>query len=66
MPIISVQLLRGRAPELKRKLMQELVQAAVRTLSVPEESVRVILAEIEPEHWGIGTRTKAEIDSRAV
>ena len=66
MPIISVQLLRGRAPELKRKLMQELAQATVRTLGVPEESVRVILAEIEPEHWGIGTRTKAEIDGRDV
>jgi len=66
MPIISVQLLRGRAPELKRKLMQELAQAAIRTLGVPEQSVRVILAEVEPEHWGIGTRSKAEIDSRDV
>ena len=62
MPIISVQLLRGRTPELKRKLMLELAQAAIRTLDIPEQSVRVLLAEIEPEHWGIGTRTKAEID----
>jgi len=66
MPIISVQLLQGRAPELKRKLMQELADAAIRTLSVPEQSVRVIVAEIAPEHWGIGTKTKAEIDSRDV
>ncbi len=62
MPIISVQLLSGRPPELKRKLMQELAAAAVRTLGVSEQSVRVVLSEVSPEHWGIGTTTKAEID----
>jgi 4-oxalocrotonate tautomerase len=62
MPIISVQLLRGRSPELKRRLMRELADAAINSLGVPEQSVRVILTEIEPEHWGIGTKTKAEID----
>jgi 4-oxalocrotonate tautomerase len=29
---------------------------------VQEQSVRVILTEIEAEHWGIGMKTKAEID----
>ena len=42
--------------------MRERAEAAVRTLGVREESVRVILTEIEPEHWGIGLRTKADID----
>lgn len=64
MPIISVQLLRGRSPEVKRTLMRELAHAAIRTLGVPEQSVRVLLAEVEPEHWGIGTRTKADPDGR--
>ncbi|KRB81419.1 4-oxalocrotonate tautomerase [Sphingomonas sp. Root710] len=62
MPIISVQLIRGRTPEMKRALMKELAEAAVRTLGAPEQSVRVILTEIDPEHWGIGTTTKAEIE----
>jgi 4-oxalocrotonate tautomerase len=62
MPIISIQLIRGRTPEQKRALIKELAEAAVRALGAPEQSVRVILTEIEPEHWGIGTKTKAEID----
>lgn len=62
MPIISVQIIRGRTPEMKRALMKELAEAAVRTLGAPETSVRVILTEVEPENWGIGTMNKAEID----
>jgi 4-oxalocrotonate tautomerase len=64
MPIISVQILNGRTPDMKRALMKELAEAAVRTLGVQEQSVRVILTEIEAEHWGIGTSTKAEIDTK--
>lgn len=62
MPIINAQILRGRPPEMKQAFMKELAEATVRTLGVPEQSVRVILTEVEPEHWGIGTSTKAEID----
>jgi 4-oxalocrotonate tautomerase len=62
MPIISVSILHGRTPEIKRALMKEIAEAAVRTLGVQEQSVRVILTEIEPDHWGIGTTTKAQID----
>jgi 4-oxalocrotonate tautomerase len=62
MPIISVSILHGRTPTMKRALMKELAEAAVRTLGVPEQSVRVILTEVEADHWGIGTTTKAQID----
>ena len=62
MPIISVKIIRGRTPEMKAALMKELAEAAIRTLGAPEQSVRVILTEIDAEHWGIGTTTKAEIE----
>ncbi len=65
MPIISVQLVRGRTPEMKRALMRELADAAVRTLGVPATSVRVLLTEMESDHWGVGFETKTEIDARA-
>ena len=62
MPIISVKLINGRDVELKRTLMRELAETAVRVLAVPEQSVRVILTEVDEDHWGIGTKTKAEIE----
>lgn len=62
MPIISVQVLEGRSPEKKRAFMRALAEAAVTTLGVPEQSVRVILTEVPPEHWGVGLKTKAELE----
>lgn len=60
MPIIIVNLLSGRDAARKRALIREIAEAAVRTLDVPIASVRVVLNEVPPEHWGIGDETKAE------
>jgi 4-oxalocrotonate tautomerase len=63
MPMINVQMIRGRTPAQKRALIKELSEAAIRTLEVPEQAIRIILTEVEPEHWGVGSRSKAEIDA---
>lgn len=65
MPIITVNLLTGRDTETKRTLIREVAEAAVRALNAPLTSVRVILNEVPPEHWGIGNETKAEQTARA-
>ncbi|MDH7639033.1 tautomerase family protein [Sphingomonas oryzagri] len=65
MPIITVNLLTGRDAAKKRVLIREIAAAAVRALDVPSASVRVILNEVPPEHWGIGNETKAEQLERA-
>ena len=44
MPIISVQLLRGRSPQMRRALIRELTEGAVRALGVAPQSVRVVLS----------------------
>lgn len=62
MPIISVKIIKGRTPAQKALLIRELAQATMRSLDAPEASIRVILTEIEAEHWGIGARTKASIE----
>ena len=58
MPIITVQMLPGRSPAQKRELIRGLAEAAVQALDVPEQSIRILLTEIPPEHWGVGTSAK--------
>lgn len=65
MPIITINLLTGRDQARKSALIREIADAAVRTLDVPLASVRVILNELPPEHWGIGNETKADQTARA-
>lgn len=60
MPVINVQMLAGRSAEQKSALIRELAEGTVRALGVPEQSIRILLAEVEPAHWGIGARSKAD------
>lgn len=60
MPVINVQMLAGRTPEQKAILIRELAEGTVRALGVPEESIRILLTEVEPAHWGVGARSKAD------
>lgn len=66
MPIISVKMIKGRTAEQKRALIRELAEGAMRALGAPEQSIRVILAEVEPEHWGVGRRSKADTEVEGV
>lgn len=61
MPVITVHLLQGRSPERKSELIRSLTRAASDTLEVPASSVRVILQEMAPEHFGIGGETAAKL-----
>ncbi len=59
MPIIEVTLVEGRSKEKKAALIAELTDAAVRAIDAPIESVRVILREVPPEHFGVAGKSKA-------
>ena len=54
MPIANVMILEGRAPEDKQALIRAVTAAIVDSLRVKPESVRVIVQEVSPQHWGIG------------
>jgi 4-oxalocrotonate tautomerase len=61
LPIINVQMLRGRTPEQKSALIEALANTVMETLAVPEEAIRIILTDVAPEDWGNGSRTMAQI-----
>ena len=62
MPIITVNLLSGRTSSQKEALVRELAEGTVRALGVSDQSIRIILNEIEPNHWAIGSKTKAALE----
>ena len=59
MPIIEVNLLEGRPPEAKERLIQALTDAAIDAIGAPRESVRVILREMAPAHFAVGGQSLA-------
>lgn len=61
MPVINVQLVSGRTPDQKSAFIKEVAQVAMRILEVPESAVTIILSEVQPEHWGVGSRTMTEV-----
>ena len=61
MPIANLMILEGRAPQDKQALIRAVTAAIVETLRVKPESVRVILQEVSPDHWGIGGVSAREL-----
>ncbi|MET0049077.1 MAG: 2-hydroxymuconate tautomerase family protein [Sedimenticola sp.] len=64
MPLIQATIIQGRAPEQKSAFIELVTTAAVKTLNVKPEQVRVIINEVPAEHWGIGGVSKAVLDAR--
>lgn len=65
MPFIDVSLGAGRSPEQVRALIHELTEAAHRAVGAPKEIIRVVIREIQPEHWAAGDITVAERQAAA-
>jgi 4-oxalocrotonate tautomerase len=61
MPIANIQILAGRPVQAKQALIRSVTAAIVESLQVKPESVRVIVQEIPPEHWGIGGVSAKEL-----
>jgi 4-oxalocrotonate tautomerase len=61
MPIANVQILAGRPAEARQALIRSVTAAIVESLQVKPESVRVIIQEVPPEHWGIGGVSAKEL-----
>lgn len=60
MPLVRIDLLGGRPPELLRELIGNVHRTVIDTLGSPPETVTVIVEEHPAELWATGGVTKAE------
>lgn len=60
MPIIQVEMPKGRTLEQKRALAEKVTQAVVETANCPREAVRIIIREMEFENYAQGGVLKCD------
>ncbi|MCY9140455.1 tautomerase family protein [Peribacillus frigoritolerans] len=60
MPVIQIQILKGRDNEQIKVLIADVTKAAMKNLRVKSEQVRVLVIEIPDTHWGTGGLTMNE------
>lgn len=60
MPIIQVEMLKGRTLEQKRALAEKVTQAVVETANCPKEAVKIIIREMEFENFSQGGVLKCD------
>ncbi len=53
MPFIQINLLKGRSSEKKERLIKEVTHTVSEVLDAPPETIRILINEVEPEHYGI-------------
>jgi 4-oxalocrotonate tautomerase len=54
MPLVRIDLVRGRDKAVLMRLVEEVSQVVARTLDTPIDRVRVLVSEVDPDLWGIG------------
>ena len=60
MPVITINLWKGRTVEQKRRLVKEITDVVADTIDCPKEAVHIIINEQSKENWGIGGMLASE------
>jgi 4-oxalocrotonate tautomerase len=60
MPFVQISMIQGRKPEQIRRLIREVTKSVSDSLDAPVDSIKVIVTEVAPTHWGSGELTIAE------
>ncbi len=60
MPIIEMHLLEGRTVEQKRRAAAAITAAAVESLGVRSDQVRILITEHGPENFSVAGKTSGE------
>jgi len=59
-PVIRVEMFKGRTRDQKRALIKELTDSFLRTCGGNAESVFIVIEDVEKENWGIGGELMAD------
>ena len=70
MPLVRIDIMEGRPPELIRELHERVAALVAEVLDTPIERVRTYITQFPPHAWGIGgvpadVSRAAEIEARA-
>ncbi|WP_298590852.1 tautomerase family protein [uncultured Kocuria sp.] len=60
MPIVTINMVAGRDRAIVQDCLREVAKTVSRTLDAPLSSVRVLVNEVDPELWTVGTTLKSE------
>ncbi|MEX5254732.1 tautomerase family protein [Kocuria arenosa] len=60
MPIVTINMVAGRDRAIVQDCLREVARTVSRTLDAPLSSVRVLVNEVDPELWTVGTTLKSE------
>lgn len=56
MPIVKIEMIKGRTEEQKENLIRSVANAVHDSIGAPEESIRVLISEYSNRDWGIGAK----------
>lgn len=62
MPIIQIQIIEGRRREQIQNLIFDVTEVVAKNLDVEVGRVRVLVNEIPSSHWGVGGKSKANLE----
>jgi len=70
MPLVRIDLMEGRPPEVIEELHARVAQLVAEVVDTPIERVRTYITQFPPEAWGIGgvpasVARRAEVEARA-
>ena len=60
MPTYHVEMLEGRTPEQKKKLVEAITRVSVEVLGGQPDSVDVLITDIKRENWATGGKLRTE------
>ncbi len=60
MPIIQVTLVEGRDDEVVQTFIRKVAEVAHETLSAPMDSIRVMVNEVPPTRFSVGSKLRSD------